>query len=237
MTSVRSRCIKAVFNKQLKDTLKNKATLIQFVMFPMLGVIFTETIAKGQADLADNYFAIMFATIYAGFVPMVTMASIISEEKEQHTLKMLMMANVKPGQYLVGIGSYVIILCALGACVFGMIGGYVGLDFLKFLGIMLSGVLASTLLGAAIGLLSRNQMTATAMVLPLAMIAAFLPMIAMFNDKFEKAARVLYTQQISYMINDPALENMTAERFLIIGANMAIFLIVFVIAYRRRSLS
>lgn len=228
---------RAVFIKQCKDTLKNKGTLIQFVMFPLLAVVFTEAIAKGQPDLADNYFVIMFSTVYAGFVPMVTLASIISEEKEMHTLRVLMMANVKPWQYLIGTGGYVFLLSAAGSCLFGLIGGYAGWDFVRFLVVMLCGVLASLLVGAAVGICSKNQMTAIALVMPVAMVAAFLPMIAMFNEKFETIAQVLYTQQINYMVADISPANMTPARFLIIGANMLVFLTVFTVAYKKGNLS
>ena len=36
--------IYAVWKKQMKDTLKNKAVLIQFVMFPVLSVIMQNSI-------------------------------------------------------------------------------------------------------------------------------------------------------------------------------------------------
>lgn len=236
-TTVKPRRTRAVFMKQLKDTLKNKATLIQFVMFPLLAFILTEAIAKGQPNLPNNYFVIMFSTMYAGFVPMVTMSSIISEEKETHTLRVLMMANVKPWQYLMGTGGYVFLLSVLGAGVFGFIGGYVGWEFARFMAVMMCGVLASLLLGAAVGILSKNQMTSVAIVMPVAMVAAFMPMISMFNERFEAVAQVLYTQQISYMVSDISVANMTLTRFLIIGINMLVFVVLFVVAYKRGTLS
>ncbi len=237
MTITKPKRTLAVFTKQLKDTLKNKGTMIQFVMFPILALIFTNAIAKSQPSLPDNYFVSMFAIMYAGFVPMVTMASIISEEKEQKTLKVLMMANVKPWQYLLGTGGYVLLLCGVGSCAFGMIGGYSGAEFVRFLAVMLCGVVTSLFLGAAVGIISKNQITATAIVLPIGMLAGFLPMIAMFNTKFEAAARVLYTQQINYMIQDISVANFTPERFLIIGGNMVVFLLVFFAAYKKGNLS
>ena len=84
-TTRRPKRIRAVFVKQLKDTLKNKSTLIQFALFPLLAVVMTEVIAKGQQDLGDHYFISLFSSMYAGFVPMLTLSSIIAEEKETHT--------------------------------------------------------------------------------------------------------------------------------------------------------
>lgn len=237
MMTAKPKRVHAVFMKQVKDTFKNKSTLIQFVMFPLLSLIFTELIAKANPNLPDNYFNILFATIYTGFIPMVTMASIISEEKEKHTLKAMMMANVLPWQYLAGISSFVFLLCSAGSCVFGLIGGYSGMAFVRYMLVMLSGVLASVLLGATFGMLSKNQMTATALAMPVAMITAFLPMIAMFNDKFEKVARMLYTQQISEMLNDISASNLTMMRFFIVGMNLLVFGILFFITYKRKGIS
>lgn len=237
MTTITSKShnISAVFKKQIKDNLKNKMIFIQFILYPLIAFVFTEAVAKGQKDLLDNYFVTMFATIYAGMVPMTNMAAIISEEKEADTLKMLMMANVKPYQYLVAIGSSVMIFFFLGAGVFGIIGGYGGIVLLKFILAMVCGGLSSLLFGSAIGMLSKNQMSATAIVLPLAMVISFLPMIATFNAKFEVFSRFLFTQQISYIINDPTTAKLSFEGTLIIGCNLLIFFIVFAIAYGKNN--
>jgi len=225
--------ILAIFKKQLKDTLKNKVTLLQFVLFPIMAFFLTEFVAKANNDLPNNYFVIMFSTMYAGLVPLVNMANIIAEEREKYSLKMLIMCNVKPFQYLVGVGLYVLILCSFGGIAFAFIGGYEGVEILRFVLIMILGSLSSLLLGSAIGIFSKNQGAATALAMPLAMIAAFVPMISMFNEKFASISKILYTQQISFMISDLSLSNLSFDRFLIIGINMILFLVVFVYIYRR----
>ena len=70
----------AIFKKQLKDTLKNKAVLIQFVMFPIMTLIMNNAVK--MQDMPENFFVNLFATMYIGMVPLTSMASIISEEKE-----------------------------------------------------------------------------------------------------------------------------------------------------------
>ncbi len=221
----------AIFKKQLKDTLKNKMILVQFVLFPIITFIFTEFVAKSNADLPDTYFVTLFATMYAGMVPLVNMASIIAEEREKKSLQMLIMSNVKPYEYLLGVGSYVLILCSLGGLAFGLIGGYAGAELLRFVLTFILGVIASILLGSAIGIFSKNQGAATAIAMPLAMVTAFVPMVAMFNDKIEKIASILYTQQINILINDLSASRFTPNHFIAIGANMLVFLMVFTYAY------
>ena len=221
----------AIFKKQLKDTLKNKMVLVQFVLFPIITFIFTEFVAKSNADLPDTYFVTLFATMYAGMVPLVNMATIIAEEREKKSLQMLIMSNVKPYEYLLGVGSYVLILCSLGGLAFGLIGGYAGAELLRFVLTIILGVIASILLGSAVGIFSKNQGAATAIAMPLAMVTAFVPMVAMFNDKIEKIASILYTQQINILINDLSASNFTSNHFFAIGANMLVFLVVFTYAY------
>lgn len=75
--------ILTIIKKQLKDTLKNVAVLIQFVMFPILAIIMTQAVRID--DMPPNFFVILFSTMYVGMAPLSSMSSIIAEEKEQNT--------------------------------------------------------------------------------------------------------------------------------------------------------
>jgi ABC-2 type transport system permease protein len=74
----------------------------------------------------------------------------------------------------------------------------------------------------------------TAVGMPIAMILGFTPMIATFNETVEKAASILYTQQLNVIVNDFSA-NFT-RALLVIGVNMAVLLVLFVVAYRRKGL-
>ncbi|MDE5748532.1 MAG: ABC transporter permease, partial [Acetatifactor sp.] len=106
------RNMATILKKQVKDTLRNKAVLIQFVMFPVMALIMTKSIQI--EGMPPHFFIMLFATMYVGMAPLVSVASIISEEKEKNTLRVLLMARVTPWQYLAGVGSYVFICCMLG---------------------------------------------------------------------------------------------------------------------------
>lgn len=223
----------AIIKKQVKDTLKNKMTLLQFIMFPVIAFLFTEFVAKVSDELPDAYFVNVFATMYIGMVPLLNMANIISEEREKKSLRMLIMSNVKPYEYLIGVGSYVVFLCTLGGVALGVTGGYAGVELIRFVSVMVIGTVASLLLGSTVGILSKNQSVATALAMPVAMIPAFLPMVALFNEKVASMGKILYTQQISFLVNDLSRSNFTAERFIIIGGNVFLFMTVFILAYRK----
>lgn len=229
--------IHAILEKQLKDTFKNKAVLIQFVIFPFIAFVMTQTITTGNSGIRHNYFAVLFATMYTGMVPMINMASIIAEEKEKNTLRVLMMANVKPIEYLIGVGTYIFMICSVGIVVFGLIGGYGGTQLLKFVLILMLGLLVSIIMGSVVGILVKNQMSATAIGMPIAMVAAFLPMISMFNKSVETFSKLLYTQQINYMINDLSVKNTTYGKFAIICCNMVVLFVIFILAYKNKSLA
>lgn len=223
------RKIRAVFWKQIKDTLKNKGVLIQFLMFPILGIIME--MSTDIEGLADNYFVMLFATMYIGMAPLSSIASIIAEEKESNTLRVLIMSNVKAHEYLLGVGSYVVGACMVGAVIFGITGGFRGVNLLVFILIMTAGIILSTLLGSVIGVGSKNQMASTSIVVPVMILFSFLPMISMFNESIAKVSKFTYTQQINTLLSQVDQLNMNKESIIIIVVNMIVFVTLFTYVY------
>jgi len=81
--------------------------------------------------------------------------------------------------------------------VIGLAGGYRGVIMVKYMLLMAVGHFISTMLGAAIGGVSRNQMMATGISIPIMMVFSFLPMLSMFNATIETFAGIFYSQQIN----------------------------------------
>lgn len=229
------RKISAIFKKQLKDTIKNKTVLIQFIMFPLLVVIMDSSIQ--MKDMPEHFFVPLFATMYIGMAPLTSMAAILAEEKEKNTLRVLLMSNVKPAEYLIGVGSYIVLVCMLGAGVFAVTGEYKGRELLEFLFIMLAGIVISMLIGAAIGTWSKNEMSATSITVPVMMIFAFLPMLAMFNDKIKNISRFIWSGQINRLMNQLGVAGMDMETACVLLVNGAIVLFLFVMAYKKCGLA
>lgn len=227
--------IVAIFKKQLKDTLRNKTVLIQFVMFPIMTLIMNNAI-KIQ-EMPENFFVILFATMYIGMAPLTSIASIISEEKEKNTLRVLIMSNVKPYEYLLGIGSYVWFACMLGGAVICAVGGYNLQTSIAFMGIIAIGILTSLLIGAIIGIWSKTQMMAISITVPVMMIFSFIPMLSLFNSTIEKIARVIYSEQISRMLNQINSLQLNVENIGVIGLNILIAAILFIIIFKKCKLS
>lgn len=228
------RNIAAVFTKQLKETLKNKSILIQFLMFPVMVLIMENAIVL--EGMPEHFFVKLFAVMFVGMAPLTCISSIISEEKEKDTLRALMMSNVHPFEYLIGIGLYVWLMCMVGAAVFAVTGGYESKDFLMFMVIMAAGILLSELTGAVIGVFSKDQMAATSVTVPVMMIFSFLPMLSMFNESIEKIAKVTYSQQLSILINGLGTAEVKPESILVIAANFIISAVLFALVFKKKGL-
>lgn len=224
-----------IFKKQIKDTLKNKAIFIQFVMFPIMTLIMNNTI---QLDgMPENFFVLLFAAMYIGMAPLVSISAIISEEKEQNTLRVLLMSNVRPHEYLIGIGSYVWLLCMLGSGVICIAGNYSLTERAYFMLAMGIGIIASLLLGAAIGTYSRTQMMATSLTVPIMLLFSFLPMLSLFNNTIAKAAKYTYSEQIRLALAGIGAPRFSMESFCILAANMLLFTGLFAAAYKKSELA
>lgn len=225
----------AIFRKQTKDTLKNKTVLIQFAMFPILTLVMSNAVKID--GMPANFFVNLFATMYIGMAPLTSIAAIISEEKENNTLRVLLMSNVKPHEYLLGIGSYVWLICMLGGVVICLAGGYSFLTGIYFMFIMAMGIIVSLLIGAAIGAWSKTQMVATSVSTPVMLVLSFAPMLSLFNASIEKIAKYVYSEQISIMFSHIHNLKITNENVIILAVNMLIATIAFIVSYKKCGLN
>ena len=180
--------------------------------------------------MPEHFFANLFAVMYIGMAPLTCMAAIISEEKEKNTLRVLQMCNVKALEYLTGNAVYIMTMCMLGSLLIGFAGGYQETNLAAFLLIMLLGHGISTLLGAAIGVLSKNQMMATSLTVPVMMILSFLPMLSMFNETIAKVAKYVFSGQLYEMLNHSGNISLEVENILILGGNILLVALVFLMA-------
>lgn len=225
------RHILAILWKQVKDTFKNKTILIQFVMFPVMTVIMENAIKI--ENMPEHFFANLFAIMYIGMAPLTSMSAIISEEKEKNTLRVLHMSNVKAVEYFIGNAIYIWSICMLGSLVIGLAGGYSGEILVKFMLVMAVGHLISTMLGAAIGAFSTNQMMATSITIPVMMVFSFLPMLSMFNDTIGKFAKIFYSQQLHLLISQLNDFEVSTECVIVMCVNIILITGIFALGYQR----
>ena len=79
-------------------------------------------------------------------------------------------------------------------------------------------------------------MAATSLVMPVMMVLAFAPMLAMFNDKIGKVAKFFFTQQIRLILEEMTLANVTREAYCVMIGNVVVLLFLFSIIFRKKGL-
>jgi ABC-2 type transport system permease protein len=227
------RIIKAIFKKQAKDMLGNPPVLVMFIVFPAVAFIMTMFVPPNDY-IQPNMFVTMMAAIFAGMGLVTSASSVIAEDIERKRLRFLIIAGVKPYQYLLGTGGFILFAGTVTSVIFALIGSFSVTETMKFLAVMISGTAASIILGASIAMFSKNQQAAASLGMPVSVIVGFAPMIANFNETVKKIAGVLYTQQINVIVNDFSASLL--KPLLVIAANIAILTVLFVLAYRKKGL-
>lgn len=226
--------ILAICSKQIKDTMRNKMVLFQYTLMPLMAATLAALMPESLYDTGD--INPVFATMYTGMVPLSSMTSVIAEERENGTLRCLRMANVTGIQYILGIGSCLLLQSLFGIVVFAVLGGYRRIELIQFGSICIIGVLASLILGAIIGIAAKNLMAATSIAASVSVLLAFLPMMSTFDEKLSQLSNFLYTQQIQNMMTELGETPFTLERVVILGANLTTLCFVFTLVYRKKGL-
>ena len=106
---------------------------------------------------------------------------------------------------------------------------------LKFLLSMSIGTICSIVLGLSIGGFSKNMTSANAIAVPFGMVFAFLPMLATFNEKIANISRFTYGYQISSLISSDSF-NISLTDVTIILSNLLLFIIAFILVFRKNKL-
>jgi len=164
------------------------------------------------------------------------MSAIISEEKEKGTLRALMMSNVSPASYLIGVGVYDFLCCLIGTMLMSKSCGLDDATWWKYMCVIMTGLVISIILGAAVGVLAKDQMAATSLSVPVMCIFTFLPMMAQFNDTIAKVAKFFYTQQLYLALTDINHVKIDTEGLVIVLVNALIIIGFFAFAFRKQGL-
>ena len=178
----------ALLGKDLKDLVKNPTVLLGCLLPVGFIALYSQTMgdASGEAaDAAHLQFLAMGLFMTVGVAGCMTALYTIAEEKEKHTLRTLMLANVSAAQVIASraVVSLAAIVIAQAAC-FAVLRAPIDLLAPYLLLGILSG-LPVVMLSLVLGLASRDQMTAGVYSIPLVLVA-FLPLFAPLNETLAK---------------------------------------------------
>lgn len=223
------RIIAAVFLKEVKDIARNYAIIVVSLALPVISFALFNIIPVEAAEFVRP----AFISMHIVFSPIICIASIIGEEKEKHTLKDLMISNVSPIQYLLGIGLVVMLLEISSSLLFLFHFTLSPYQCFRFLLLSWFGSSCSILVGSIIGIYAKNQASASALAAVIGMVLGMSPMFSNFSESIHRITSVLYSQRIADSIK--AIDQMIATKSLvIIILNGGIFLVLFAYIYRMR---
>lgn len=229
-----ARRIKAVLKKQIMNTTNNWGVLLQYILFPAM-LFLTLTMIPSEEKNAIARIVISLSVSFAALIPMLTVRIFIMEDQVQNTMRVLILSTVKPLEYLIGVATYTMLLSLLNVLIFGFLGGLSGIAFLKFIGVMMLCVLTTIVYGSALAVFSANRTTSGGLSTLLIIIFGFLPFLGI-SGSFSKYTSFLYTYQIEGLIGDIYGRQFNWNRMYIVLANLVVFLIIFIFAFRKNKL-
>ena len=223
--------IKAIYIKQLMDAIKNSGVLIQFIIHPAMAFMMTNVFDMGMPGMPESFFVTMFAGMFVGMGMVAAIAPAIAEDRERNSLRFLLMAGVKSHEYLLGIGGAFFTFSLAGCVAFAVLMPGASITQMLVMAFsMMLGCIASILLGAIIGMLSKNEQEAMSISSIAGLIISFGPFIANIsqNDTLQRIFRVLYT--MNFVDADVRMAD-ALESFGIILANVVVLALVFTWVY------
>lgn len=196
------RRVGALADKDLADLFKNPTMFVVILMpigFMLLfRLLIGDTTADARlagAELAAADHEIQKFLLGSGLCMAVGMVASmvliygIAEEKEKHTLRTLMLANVSAGEVALAKGAVTLAaVVAVSAACFFVAGGTAAL-LPAYLTLTALGAVPIILISLVLGLAARDQMTAGFFSVPV-LLVALLPTFGMASDAIETAAAV-----------------------------------------------
>jgi len=235
------RVMSAIFTKQLNDVLKNPTVTMIFILLPGMAFLMSNFM---ELEEGITVFASVatFAAMGVAVMPLSAMTSYISEDIETRALRFLVMAGVKPTQYLLGLSSFILLISFLSMLGFGLIGQLSGNDLILFLIAAIAGLLPATALGGLLGIVSKNVQQGMTFGTVFGLVLGMIPMFAMMNENIMSVTNFLFSQQVSNIfmyiaLGPPPFDWSLTEAFVTIGINFLIFAILFFVVYKKRGMN
>jgi len=193
--------------------------------------------------MPQTIFITMMAATFVGMALIPFVAGIVSEDREKKSLRFLVMAGVKPHDYLLGVGGVVLFASLFPSLAFGLMGRFSLGELAVFIAVMVSAASASILLGLTIGIFAQNQSASTGLAMPAAMLLGFGPTIAPFNEQVARVLGIFYTQQLNAVMagfqtvsGSPPDPGLVLQSFVVIWANIAVLAVLFAFAFIKKGL-
>lgn len=212
-----------------------------------LGFVFAMRLAVPDTEPHDdgmlfNSFLLNMGIIFNVIMGGLMMSSQpLAEEKEKNTLRVLMTSSVSSLEFFIAslLPPLILMMCVNLLLVPLSENNFTNIPLFSYLLMTTICSCISLMLGFVIGLLAKNQMQTTLLLMPFMLILAFLPMFSVFNTGAEKLAGFLYVGVLNDFVNLVTAGSPYQWSFKTIAVLVAWIIIAtltFMFVYRRNSL-
>ena len=229
------RRLSAILRKEVQD-FKSNSQVLMMIGFPLLfAIIYGQ--AEEFREMAANLTVVMALVFIGGFVQ----AMMIAEEKEKHTLRVLMLSPASSAEVLIGksllTGIMTIVVCFTNLLILDKLEG----NFVLLLFIFVLGTILFNLIGTCIGLLAQNVPQTSLIGMPILFIFLLADLLELFvkSESLKKALQYLPTKSVGEAMNSV----MQGKGFSAISGNilnisiwLAVALVISLIVYRKKQI-
>ena len=227
------RKIYALIAKDMKTITYNLFVLSGLLVVPVVAFFFTLATDAPEPALADLLLQMNILLNGANII-----CVMIAEEKEKHTLSVLIASTVSGAEFLVGKVLVTAVLTLISnVALFFIMGLGAILPFGSFVIVTGIAILPAAAIGAIIGIACKTQAAASTAVAPLMMILVILPMFIPRSFFTENILHYIFSRQMSLGLaaayhGEAYLANIGA-----IAANFVVLSAVFWAVYKKKGLS
>ena len=225
----------AILRKEMQD-LKTNAQVLLMAILPLGLALFYKQMGGGKEFLAGIVIVMVLS-----MVTTITQATLIAEEKEKHTLRVMMLSPASPVEAILGKSLPIMVLSILLSIIsLFLLDTLKGNVFLLMI-IILLGVLLFIIIGTMIGLLAKNLVQVSILGTPIMMIFFAGPLLHLFV-KNEIAKKILYYVPTNHIFN-AITDALEGKGFSTLSGNLMnvsiwvfITFILFLFVYKKKQL-
>lgn len=235
------RICKALFMKDLKNCFVNKNVFLMLALPVLFGVMYKFLLGDILKGATGSFVIVMCIIMTISIVPLNVLANMVAEEKEKHTLRSLMLANVSATDFLLSKAFVALVLMLID----GILIFLVCQEPMEYFGYFLIFYVLSSLsvlfFGALVGLLSKDQMSAGTLSSPLMILLMLPPMFSQLNEMIEKIAVIFPTTsfQMLYLqlsVQQPFFNQETVIAIIVCIVWILLGVIAFMYGYKKKGL-
>ena len=187
------RICKALFMKDLKNCFVNKNVFLMLALPVLFGDMYKFLLGDILKEATGSFVIVMCIVMTISIIPLNVLANMVAEEKEKHTLRSLMLANVSATDFLLSKAFVALVLMLIdGILIFLVCQEPIGY-LVYFLIFYILASLSVLFFGALVGLLSKDQMSAGTLSSPLMIFLMLPPIFSQLNEMIEKIAVIFPT--------------------------------------------